>query len=90
MICIVEESSPSAPFSLPNHTSCLNDVLSGRKWLDNQFGVEAAEQDGSDAAANARPHLTNVITNLPVQIPTYSYVENIRTQATNSNRHVMS
>jgi hypothetical protein len=32
----------------------------------------------------------DVIANLPIQIHTYSYLDNIRTQATNSHQHIMS
>ena len=40
------------------HTSCLHDVPYGQTRLSDQFGVEAAEQDGSDADDDAPPHLT--------------------------------
>jgi hypothetical protein len=40
--------------------------------------MEAAEQDGSDAAGGGRSHLTGVHRQPPGTTPMYSYVENSR------------
>ncbi len=43
--------------------------------LNDQFGVEAIERDGSDPDDDAPPHLTGDYRHSLVQTPTYSYVE---------------
>ncbi len=60
-------------------TSFLNDVTCGRTRRIARFGMEAAEQDGSDAVDGGRSHLTGeIIANPLVQSLLDSYVENSR------------